>query len=84
LFVRPGVTHCKGGPGPDGTNYIVALEEWLDSGNAPDKLDAHFVSFVNQEPTGEGRIICAHPATVTYDGRGDPNKPDSFSCAIPN
>jgi Tannase and feruloyl esterase len=84
LFVRPGVTHCKGGPGPDGTNYIVALEEWLDSGNAPDKLDAPFVNFVNQEPTGEGRIICAHPASVTYDGRGDPNKPDSFSCAIPN
>ena len=34
LFVRPGVTHCMGGPGPDGTNYIAALEEWLDSGGS--------------------------------------------------
>ncbi|CUH49644.1 Tannase and feruloyl esterase [Ruegeria atlantica] len=84
LFVRPGVTHCRGGPGPDGTNYIAALEDWLDSGVAPDQLDAPYVDPLTREPNGKGgRIICAHPAVVTYDGSGDPNEPKSFSCQVP-
>ena len=86
LFVRPGVTHCMGGPGPDGTNYIAALEEWLDSGVAPEKLDAPYAAPVpGRPPTGQGgRIICAHPNVVTYDGSGAPNDPQSFSCAKPD
>ncbi|WP_226689275.1 tannase/feruloyl esterase family alpha/beta hydrolase [Ruegeria arenilitoris] len=84
LFVRPGVTHCRGGPGPDGTNYIAALEEWLDTDLAPEHLDAPYVNPVTRQPTGQGgRIICAHPTVVTYDGSGDPSSPDSFSCEIP-
>ena len=86
LFVRPGVTHCMGGPGPDGTNYIAALEEWLDSGVAPEKLDAPYAAFApGRPPTGQGgRIICAHPGVVTYDGSGDANDPASFSCVRPD
>ena len=84
LFIRPGVTHCQGGPGPDGTDYIGALEEWLDTGVAPDQLDALFVQPGARVPTGRGgRIICAHPAVVTYDGSGDPNAPGSFTCEVP-
>ena len=86
LFVRPGVAHCMGGPGPDGTNYIAALEEWLDSGVAPEQLDSPYAGFApGRPPTGQGgRIICAHPNVVTYDGSGDPNDPASFSCALPD
>jgi len=86
LFVRPGVAHCMGGPGPDGTNYIAALEEWLDSGVAPEKLDAPFAALApGRPPTGRGgRVICAHPNVVTYDGSGDPDDPASFSCALPD
>jgi len=84
LFIRPGVTHCQGGPGPDGTNYIAALEEWLDTGVAPDQLDAPYVHPLTRKPTGQGgRIICAHPGIVTYDGSGDPNAPASFRCDVP-
>ena len=84
LFIRPGVTHCRAGPGPDGTDYIAALEDWLDTGVAPEVLDAPFVHPVTREPTGRGgRIICAHPSIVTYDGSGDPNDPGSFSCQTP-
>ena len=84
LFIRPGVTHCSGGPGPDGTNYIAALEEWLDTGVAPDQLDAPFVNPATRAPTGKRRIICAHPAIVTYDGSGDPGEPESFTCQVPD
>ena len=84
MFIRPGVTHCLGGPGPDGTNYAAALEEWLDTGVAPEQLDAPYVHPVTREPTGKGgRIICAHPAVVAYDGSGDPNAPGSFTCEVP-
>ena len=86
LFVRPGVTHCSGGPGPDGTNYITALEKWLDSGVAPEQLDAPYATLApGRPPSGRGgRIICAHPNVVTYDGSGAPNDPGSFSCAKPD
>ena len=86
LFVRPGVAHCQGGPGPDGTNYIHALEEWLDSGVAPEQLDAPYATFApGRPPSGRGgRIICAYPNVVTYDGSGDPDDPESFSCKKTN
>jgi len=86
LFIRPGVAHCMGGPGPDGTNYLSALEEWLDTGVAPDQLDAPYAAFTpGRPPTGQGgRIICAHPGIVTYNGSGNPNNPASFSCKAPN
>ena len=85
LFLRPGVAHCWGGPGPDGTNYITALEEWLDSGVAPEQLDAPYATLApGRPPSGQGgRIICAHPNVVTYDGAGGPNDPTSFSCVRP-
>lgn len=78
LFLRPGVTHCSGGPGPDGTNYLAAMDTWLETGIAPDVLPAPFSG-----KHGD-RVICAHPAVVTYDGTGDPNSKDSFSCTVPN
>lgn len=86
LFVRPGIAHCMLGPGPDGTNYIDALENWLDTGVAPEQLDAPYASPApGRPPTGQGgRIICAHPGVVNYDGSGDPNDPASFSCAMPD
>ncbi|MDJ0993115.1 MAG: tannase/feruloyl esterase family alpha/beta hydrolase [Dinoroseobacter sp.] len=78
LFLRPGIAHCNGGPGPDGTNYLIAMDKWLDTGVAPDSLPAPF------RGKDGGRIVCAHPGVVTYDGSGNPNSPESFSCSLPN
>ena len=83
LFVRPGVAHCVSGPGPDGTDYIAALENWLDTGEAPDVLPAPFIGTMGNT-AGGGRIICAHPTVVTYDAKGDPRDPASFSCLTPD
>jgi len=84
LFLRPGVTHCYAGPGPDGTNYLAAIDEWVESGEAPEQLDAPFRALLPGQPEGGGRIICAHPNVVTYDGAGDPRDPASFSCVDGN
>lgn len=80
LFLRPGVTHCAIGPGPDGTNYLAAIDEWVESGEAPEQLDAPFRALLPGQPEGGERIICAHPKVVNYDGAGDPRDSASFSC----
>jgi hypothetical protein len=36
LFLRPGVAHCISGPGPDVTDYLAAIDEWVESGKAKD------------------------------------------------
>ena len=82
LFVRPGVTHCMGGPGPDGTDYLAAIDGWVERDEAPEQLPALYRDPLGQ-PTGGGRILCAYPKIVTYDGKGDPREPSSFSCAVP-
>jgi len=83
LFLRPGVTHCMIGPGPDGTNYLAAIDEWVESGEAPGQLSAPFRALLPGQPEGGGRILCAHPNVVTYNGNGDPRDPASFSCQLP-
>jgi len=46
LYVAPGVNHCEGGAGPDHTDLLTALDQWVTKGIAPstltaEKLDAH-------------------------------------------
>ena len=76
LFLRPGVTHCMIGPGPDGTNYLAAIDEWVESGEAPEQFCLRrFRALLPGQPEGGGRILCAHPNVVTYNGNGDPRDP---------
>ena len=42
LFLRPGVAHCNFGPGPDVTDYLAAIDDWVESGKAPEQLPAQF------------------------------------------
>ena len=38
LFMIPGMDHCAGGKGAYAINYMAALEDWVERGQAPDKL----------------------------------------------
>ncbi len=82
LFIRPGVTHCMLGPGPDGTDYLAAIDEWVESGKAPEQLPAQYRDLTGQS-VGGGRILCAYPKVVKYNGSGDSREASSFSCAVP-
>lgn len=82
LFLRPGVTHCISGPGPDATDYLAAIDEWVESGKAPDQLPAQFRGS-DFQPTDEGRILCAYPKVAKYDGISDTRDSSSFSCVNP-
>jgi feruloyl esterase len=40
LYVAPGVNHCEGGAGPDRTDLLTALDQWVTQGIAPSTLTA--------------------------------------------
>jgi hypothetical protein len=41
LFLLPGVNHCRGGPGGGEADWITALENWVEKGQAPDQVIAY-------------------------------------------
>ena len=83
LFLRPGVAHCMFGPGPDFTDYLAAIDEWVEGGKAPDQLPAQFRG-PDLQPADEGRILCAYPKVAKYDGKADTRDASSVSCVDPD
>ena len=76
----PGVGHCSGGPGPDRVDWITAIEAWVEDGNAPKQVIASKID--EQDNVSMERPLCSYPQAVTYDGDGDPNVAESFSCHV--
>lgn len=78
MFLVPGVLHCGGGPGPSVIDFLGALDGWVKTGAAPEKVTA------TKPPTPNApvmvRPVCAYPVKARYDGKGDPNVEASFSC----
>lgn len=91
LFMIPGMAHCRRGPGPDAFDTLTALENWVENGQAPEKLvgtklktpqpydGLPVVRFpLPQEEMTAQRPVFAYPDTVRYDGSGDPAKESSW------
>lgn len=94
LYLVPGMQHCGFGPGatefgqgtgPRGDaqhDIYTALEDWVEKGTAPATLTA-------RKTEGKGadrkvimtRPLCPYPQVARYDGKGDTNKSESFTCA---
>ena len=81
LFMMPGVGHCWGGDGPSSANYLNVLDEWVETGKAPEQTAAYWIDEKFQ-PNGS-RLLCAYPKVAKYDGKGDTRNVSSFSCAQP-
>jgi feruloyl esterase len=41
FYTPPGVNHCRGGDGGGSIDWIAALENWVEKGQAPDRLVAY-------------------------------------------
>lgn len=82
LFMMPGVEHCFGGPGSSWVNFLVEIDKWAETGEAPDHITALWLDD-SAKPAG-GRPVCAYPSVAQYDGRGDPRDPASFNCDAGN
>lgn len=75
LYMVPGMTHCGGGLGLDDIDPLTALEAWVETGTAPDRLVAKGKAF-----PGRTRPLCPYPQEAHYRGAGDPESEASFEC----
>jgi pimeloyl-ACP methyl ester carboxylesterase len=78
LFMAPGVFHCAGGTGPSVFDMFGALVQWVENGEAPDRIIASQIAA--DGTVVRTRPLCAYPFVARYDGKGDPNSAESFKC----
>jgi len=75
LFLLPGVLHCGGGPGPQQVDWLELIQDWVEKGNAPERV------LVSKKMDGKvvmTRPILPFPRKSIYDGSGDPMLESSF------
>jgi hypothetical protein len=76
LFMVPGMAHCAGGPGPSAIDYLGAIDRWVETGEAPERL-------VASNPPGQPprtRPLCPHPKVAKYTGQGSTDDERNFRC----
>jgi len=76
LFMFPGVGHCGGGNAPGVTDMLSVIDQWVETGEAPDSIIASGSS--NQKPVT--RPICSYPQIARYNGSGNADNAASFEC----
>jgi feruloyl esterase len=82
-FLVPGLYHCTGGPGPTSftDESLRALQQWVESGNAPASILAtKYVDGDAKKGVAFQRPLCPYPQVATYKGSGDLNDASNFAC----
>jgi feruloyl esterase len=75
LFLVPGVHHGGGGLGLTEFDAATALENWVEKGQAPERL----IAFRSANGVVErSRPVFPYPVLARYSGKGDPKQADSF------
>jgi feruloyl esterase len=93
LFMVPGMEHCTGGDGAFAIDYMTYLEDWVERGQAPDKLiGAHVqgngygllsLQFpLNSADVAFTRPFFPYPLRARYRS-GDRNAAESFEAERP-
>jgi feruloyl esterase len=83
-FVVPGMGHCSAGPATDRFDALGALVDWVERGQAPERIEASVRPDnpdvpSNWSPT-RTRPLCPWPLVARYRG-GDAEQARSFSCS---
>ncbi len=96
LFMVPAMAHCRRGPGADGFDPVIALEAWVEKGQAPDSILTH--KMVKDQPyAGLPRLrfpvkredyvwtrpVFAYPDVAVFKGKGDWQDPANWIKAKP-
>jgi hypothetical protein len=87
----PGMAHCAGGPSTDQFDMLTALVNWVERGQAPDRVIAyargagHAVGANRDVPSSwspnRSRPLCPYPKVARLKaGATDLETADSFSC----
>ena len=80
LFMMPGVNHCQGGNGPDTFDRMKVIEDWVERGQAPSRIDATHATAGTIDRT---RPLCAYPQVARYTGKGSTDDAANFVCRMP-
>ena len=72
-FLLPGTGHCGGGPGASRVAWLDVLENWDETGRAPEVVHGG-------GPASLVRPHCAWPNVARYRGSGDANDPANWQC----
>ncbi|WP_304304818.1 tannase/feruloyl esterase family alpha/beta hydrolase [Pseudacidovorax intermedius] len=77
LYMVPGMGHCSGGPGHGSVDWVAPLKDWVEHGKEPQAI-------VGSKPgTQSTRPHCPYPQEAAYDGQGNVDDAQSYSCATP-
>lgn len=76
LFMMPGVNHCAGGIGFDTWSKLTVIDDWRESGQGPERINASHV----KDGIETTRPLCAYPKVAVYTSRGDASDAASFEC----
>ncbi len=79
LFLMPGMGHCRGGIGPDQADFLTAMENWREKGQAPASIVA--TRSASQDRTEMTRPLCPYPQVAKYAGSGSTDDAKNFACA---
>jgi feruloyl esterase len=80
LFMAPGMGHCRGGEGPDMFDKVQVLEDWVERGKAPARVEASHRTNGRVDRT---RPLCPYPQVARYSGAGSIDDAANFSCKAP-
>ncbi|MBN1833334.1 MAG: tannase/feruloyl esterase family alpha/beta hydrolase [Deltaproteobacteria bacterium] len=80
LFMIPGMAHCGGGVCPDQHDPMTAIINWVEKGEAPERILARQI--VEGEIT-RTRPLCPYPKVARYSGEGSIDDAKSFQCVEP-
>jgi len=78
LFMVPGMYHCQGGPGTDTFDKAAALDSWVTTGKAPDRIVG---SHLTDGKVDRTRPICVFPKVAKWNGTGSTDDAQNFTCA---
>ncbi len=82
LFMAPGTLHCGGGPGPNSFDMLTALDEWLESGKAPDGIVAagRPTPYCTSGDAARTMPLRKFPEVAAYKGSGDVCSAANWRC----
>ena len=86
----PGMTHCSDGPATDQFDMLSPLVDWVEQGRTPQRVIATArgagnpagvnASVPKEWAPDRTRPLCPYPQVARYDGRGNVESAESFSC----
>ena len=89
-FPIPGMNHCSAGPATDQFDALTPLVNWVERGQAPERIIATARGAGNAAPANleipkdwsptRTRPLCAYPQVARYNGSGSLEDAASFSC----